>query len=229
MTTPSFGYEDGCAFDSFVVEAAIDQNNTPPVANISINTTELDYFVPITFSATDSTTSGKILDYRWTFSDGSKGSGETVRHIFTTRGMHTISLTITDDLGQVSTVTYSYNVVASSYANWASSLGLGAATADDDNDGSSNLLEYIFGTNPLANDAASILFQPNSNSTSYTFTQHKRSSSTRLTMQESNDLINWMNCPALEAPATDLGSMWRRTMQFPAIGSQKFYRLKVEE
>lgn len=57
--------------------------------------------VPVTFSNSGSVSPGHtITSYVWTFSDGATKSGSSVTHDFNPAGTYTVTLTITDDIGQ---------------------------------------------------------------------------------------------------------------------------------
>lgn len=52
---------------------------------------------------------GTITSYQWTFDDGTTKSGETVSHAFGSRGIHTVTLSVTDENGnqaQAATAAY---------------------------------------------------------------------------------------------------------------------------
>jgi PKD repeat protein len=44
----------------------------------------------------------KIVDYSWNFGDGSFGSGSVAQHTYTTPGVYTVTLIVTDDVGRKS-------------------------------------------------------------------------------------------------------------------------------
>jgi PKD repeat protein len=46
----------------------------------------------------------RIVSYRWSFGDGSSGSGSTASHKYTVEGVYSVVLRVTDDVGQVGTV-----------------------------------------------------------------------------------------------------------------------------
>lgn len=51
-----------------------------------------------------------VASYAWGFGDGSTGSGQTVTHTFRTPGVNLVTLTITDNLGHLATVTHPVTV-----------------------------------------------------------------------------------------------------------------------
>ncbi len=61
---------------------------------------------PVFFNASTSTPGQghtTITSYRWTFGDGSIGSGQTVSHVYTASGTYNVQLTVTDEAGQSNT------------------------------------------------------------------------------------------------------------------------------
>ena len=93
----------------------------------------------------------------------------------------------------------------SAYNTWAIANGLdntpgkeASPTADPDNDGTPNLMEWIFGSNPLAYNSVAQHPQISSNATtlSLNFTRNPSTeSSTTLVAQWSVDLATWHNAP----------------------------------
>ncbi len=53
----------------------------------------------VTFNASESSSSGTILDYSWDFGDGAKGTGVTPTHVYTTPGTYNVWLTVTSNVG----------------------------------------------------------------------------------------------------------------------------------
>lgn len=69
--------------------------------------------MPATFNATGSTDPDSLaLGYSWSFDDGATASGATVQHVFTTPGVHTATLTVTNGLGLTNATTAQVTVVA---------------------------------------------------------------------------------------------------------------------
>ena len=91
-----------------------------------------------------------------------------------------------------------FTAPATGFTSWAASKGLTASnngtTQDPDHDGTSNLLEYVLGGNPLASDSTST--QPvqssDSNNVYYTFNRSVDSKAdTTQKVQWSTDLATW--------------------------------------
>ena len=58
------------------------------------------------FDATESDDEdGYIVDWQWTFGDGTTGTGEVVDHIFDLAGTYTVRLTVIDDTGESNSLT----------------------------------------------------------------------------------------------------------------------------
>ena len=95
--------EDGDAgshTDTFQVEV---QFNTPPVANDGGPYTG-DEGSPVAFDGSGSTDAeNNIVEYAWTFGDGSTGTGATTNHTYIDNGTFTVCLTVTDSFNETST------------------------------------------------------------------------------------------------------------------------------
>jgi len=77
-----------------------DIENIAPIAKIE-GTSEGIIDTAIIFSAEKSYDQDGIINtYDWDFGDGNTGTGTKVQHIFTTTGIFTVTLTITDDEGK---------------------------------------------------------------------------------------------------------------------------------
>ncbi len=71
-----------------------------PTAAISLN--KATGIAPLTISfdgtgSTPSTVSSRIIQYAWSFDDGSSGSGAITQHTYTNPGIYHVTLTVTDD------------------------------------------------------------------------------------------------------------------------------------
>ena len=65
-----------------------------------------------TFDASGSTDDRGIASYGWTFDAGASGSGVTASHAFAAAGTYTVSLVVTDTIGQTGTVAKAVTVTA---------------------------------------------------------------------------------------------------------------------
>jgi hypothetical protein len=54
---------------------------------------------PLTFAATASDVWSAVSSYQWSFGDGSTATGASVAHAYATEGSHTVTLTVTDGVG----------------------------------------------------------------------------------------------------------------------------------
>lgn len=79
--------------------------NTPPKANFVISPTEGAVGQPIAFDASSSSDDGQIVKYLWEFGDGSQGDGKTTTHGYAAPGTYEVTLWLTDDKDQTSSVT----------------------------------------------------------------------------------------------------------------------------
>lgn len=74
--------------------------NQPPVAVIEASVTEGDAPLTVEFDGSGSTDEDdRIVEYRWTFGDGTSASGPTAQHTFTQEGLYNVRLTVTDQFG----------------------------------------------------------------------------------------------------------------------------------
>jgi PKD repeat protein len=78
--------------------------NKPPVADFIAEPESGEAPLQVQFDASLSVDAdGTIVDYVWSFGDGSTGSGVKVSHTFTSTGFYQVRLTVTDDAGSSST------------------------------------------------------------------------------------------------------------------------------
>jgi len=82
--------------------------DSPPVASFTFACIELT----CAFDASASFDDGGISSYRWYFQDGAHGNGRTSGYQYLTGGTYWVSLTVTDNSAQTSTLTRPVTVVA---------------------------------------------------------------------------------------------------------------------
>jgi PKD repeat protein len=90
-------------------------NATAPTAIFSVSPTAPGVNQPVFFNAGASVPGQghqSIVSYRWTFGDGTTGSGQTVSHTYTASGTYVVQLTVTDDSGATTTSTGTSVVVS---------------------------------------------------------------------------------------------------------------------
>ncbi|MGC9308863.1 MAG: PKD domain-containing protein, partial [Thermoplasmatota archaeon] len=79
--------------------------NTPPTASFTYSPsgpTDLD---AISFTSTSTDTDGDIVNYTWSFGDGTKAYGATATHAYEDNATYTVKLTVEDDKGDTDTET----------------------------------------------------------------------------------------------------------------------------
>jgi len=86
--------------------------NQPPVANIN-GPYSGSIGLAVQFDGSGSFDSdGAIAAYRWDFGDGNTGSGVSPSHIYETNDIFTVTLTVTDDMGEIGTTTTTATIAA---------------------------------------------------------------------------------------------------------------------
>ncbi len=96
-------------------------DNNPPTASFTLSPASGPYPLTVTFDASASTDSdGQIVKYYWNFGDGSSGSGAVTQHIFKSKSLFQVTLTVTDNYGATGTATHSVNVLEPNRAPVAS-------------------------------------------------------------------------------------------------------------
>jgi len=80
--------------------------NNPPTANFTASPTSGEAPLAVSFNASGSSDSdGSITSYAWSFGDGGSGLGVTASHTYSSSGIYTAQLTVTDDDGATDTAT----------------------------------------------------------------------------------------------------------------------------
>jgi PKD repeat protein len=76
----------------------VDINNKPPVADFSFSPSTGIFPLAVTFDASAShDPDGNIIQYSWSFGDGSTGTGQVATHVYTTWGTFAVRLTVRDN------------------------------------------------------------------------------------------------------------------------------------
>ncbi|MGQ9470759.1 MAG: PKD domain-containing protein [Candidatus Aminicenantales bacterium] len=76
--------------------------NKPPVANFTYSPQKGEAPLTVNFDASLSyDPDGQIVRYDWDFGDGSQATGKIVSHTFSTPGLFSVRLTVTDDKGKI--------------------------------------------------------------------------------------------------------------------------------
>ena len=92
--------EDPAGYSTTSSVASFETLNAAPVADFTVNASTGRVPLPVEFDASGSVDDdGSIVSWSWQFGDGSSGSGKTVQHTYTSAGLATASLTVTDDDG----------------------------------------------------------------------------------------------------------------------------------
>ena len=82
--------------------------DTAPVANFTVSCTNL----ACSFNGSSSTDDKGIASYSWSFGDSTGGNGATVSKTYAAAGSYTVSLTVTDTVGQTNAKSQSVTVTA---------------------------------------------------------------------------------------------------------------------
>ncbi len=82
-----------------------------PTANFSFSPSNPKIGNSVNFDASSSSDQdGIIIDYKWNFGDGKKGSGKNVSHVFGSPGIYNVKLTVNDNNGNSNICSKNINV-----------------------------------------------------------------------------------------------------------------------
>ena len=162
---------------------AVTLQDKPPVAIFTPSSTSAPTGTPISFDGTGSyDPDGTIATWSWTFGDTTSGSGSMVSHSYTTSGIYTVTLTVTDNGGYTGSTSSSITItdrpptVSSTPSPTTPSPGqtvtLTINAADPDGTISTTRVDWGDGTvdNLSAVTSDSHTYALTGSSTSYTFT-----------------------------------------------------------
>ena len=152
------------ATDSTTVSVSVGEPpNAAPTARIAGGDREGEAPLTLSFDGTGSSdTDGTLVSYAWDFSDGSRASGATATHTYTSPGVYAARLTVTDDDGDTSRASVTVTVdeppnqapearIADGVRSGEAPLTLGFdATPSTDADGTIVAYEWIFGDGTTA-------------------------------------------------------------------------------
>ncbi len=92
-------------------ETNVTVTNTPPVAHFTASPQQPAVGETIKFTSDSRDDNGEIVNWSWTFGDGSMSSQQHPSHSYSSAGTYTVSLTVTDDDG--ATDTYTMDITSS--------------------------------------------------------------------------------------------------------------------
>ncbi len=80
-------------------------SDMPPTTDFTFGPVDPQHGSPVAFDASSSSDDGSIVKYYWEFDDGQTAEGMSVTHVFNDPGTYEVTLWITDDSDQTSSVT----------------------------------------------------------------------------------------------------------------------------
>ncbi|WP_227133308.1 PKD domain-containing protein [Halorubellus salinus] len=93
-------------------ESFLQGDDTPPVTSFEVSPTTVAVGEDVSVNASESTDDVAIAGHVWTFGDGTTTSGENATHKYAAAGDYTITLSVTDEAGNVNSTTRSVTVEA---------------------------------------------------------------------------------------------------------------------
>jgi hypothetical protein len=105
-------------------------------------------------------------------------------------GLNTATVTVSDGTNAAVAVTVQITITEDPYIIWKTTNNVISDTADDDNDGITNLMEFALGGNPKIGDSGVRTPEIIRNGQSFDF-KFDRSQSVIYTIEKSTDLVTW--------------------------------------
>jgi PKD repeat protein len=93
-----------------VTETSPPTDNRPPVADFSYIPQEPTVLDIISFRDLSTDTDGWVVDWLWNFGDGATSTHQHPGHQYTTTGIYTLRLTVTDDMDATHTLTHDITI-----------------------------------------------------------------------------------------------------------------------
>jgi hypothetical protein len=110
---------------------------------------------------------------------------------------------------------------------------IGSASADPDQDGVPNLVEFAMGGNPWTADSSAAQLQLVSSAPGtfrFRFQERKNLGDVQRFFESSTDLLSWSNTtPTTLSNIADLGTLWLREATFAVQGAAMLFRLKFTQ
>jgi len=103
--------DDGGLSDSTTHQVTVHPKPQPPVARFTYSPSQPEVGQSVRFDASSSyDPDGRITKYEWSFGDGSRRSGKTVYHSYSSARSYTVTLKVTDDDGLTDSVSKTITV-----------------------------------------------------------------------------------------------------------------------
>ncbi|MGV6859045.1 MAG: PKD domain-containing protein [bacterium] len=158
--------DEGASGNSTTTITATEVPNIPPTAQASASAQSVEIGTPIQFSSTGSVDSdGSIASYSWDFGDGNSSSEANPEHLYSAVGDYTVTLTVTDNVGDSAQTTLSVSITeipnVAPVASASASVTSGDApltvqfdaSASSDSDGTIASYSWTFGDGGSATGA----------------------------------------------------------------------------
>ncbi|MBI5208135.1 MAG: PKD domain-containing protein [Candidatus Firestonebacteria bacterium] len=116
--------EESILQNGFIVLGTPPQENQAPIAEAGSSPKLGGEYLPVNFDGSLSyDTDGIIVSYQWNFGDGTTGDGVKVNHNYNSTGVYTVTLTVTDNRGDiavdsVSVIINKYQVFVNCGGEW---------------------------------------------------------------------------------------------------------------